>query len=280
MRPNRGAVRQPPTAAEGAGAASSCRSAPRPARRGIGAARAEPSRAEPPRRLSLAPTPGRAQRGAGAAAPGALGAAHRLSLRGAPAEFRRGGRGRPGPLRRRSPPSRPIGRAGQGRLRGAGGGRAGAGGGGGTCASGRPVCPVCPAGASAGCSPERAAPLDGVCRGAGLPLARPAVLKRRSRGGSRCPCAGPSPCHPRARRAAQHREGRGASLSFTSRGVMSSAGSGSVYTANVGNFGLLLACCRRYCSWQLWWKLKPPNTAQEAVVWQVLFQSSCSAGFP
>lgn len=49
---NRAAVRQPPTAAGGAGAASSCRSAPRPARRGIGAARAERSRVEPPRRLS------------------------------------------------------------------------------------------------------------------------------------------------------------------------------------------------------------------------------------
>ncbi|KAM4879141.1 uncharacterized protein FYW23_015297 [Sylvia borin] len=52
MGPKRGAVRQPPTAAGGAEAASSCRSAPRPARRGIGAARAERSRAEPPHRLS------------------------------------------------------------------------------------------------------------------------------------------------------------------------------------------------------------------------------------
>lgn len=100
----------------------------RPARRGIGAARAR-SRAEPPS-PPLAPTPGRAQHGAGAAlggkqaAPGAPGigagrcrsavaAAHRLppagaavrcgsrgrlTRRGAPAEFRRRGRRRPGQL--------------------------------------------------------------------------------------------------------------------------------------------------------------------------------------
>lgn len=34
------------------------------------------------------------------------------------------------------------------------------------------------------------------------------------------------------------------SMSSTSRGVKSSAGSGSVYPASFGNFGLLLACCR------------------------------------
>lgn len=34
------------------------------------------------------------------------------------------------------------------------------------------------------------------------------------------------------------------SMSSTSRGEMSSAGSGSKYTASSGNFGLLLACCR------------------------------------
>lgn len=37
---------------------------------------------------------------------------------------------------------------------------------------------------------------------------------------------------------------------------------------------------RRYGDRQLWWRQKQPSTAQEAVMWQVLLPSSCSADFP
>lgn len=241
MRPNRGAVRQPPTAAGGAGAASSCRSAPRPARRGIGAARAEPSGAASPPLARTDAGEGSARRWGGGSRcprggvrrcrsgvtaahppPPAGGALRCAALCGAeravpgaatvsapaalPPSFAAEGGGGPGRSAAAPRPLAPLaapGRAGCA-------GRAGAGPGPGAAGA-----PVRAGGPCAPRVPARAAPPKGrhcwtafaAERGCHLP--GPPCSSVGAGEGSRCPCAGPSPCHPRARRAAQHREGRG-----------------------------------------------------------------------